>query len=122
MSVTIQGFVGVAVQSYFAYRVWKVSNSLIFPGVAWLGSAVRLAMSVTVTVFTWQTQNVVVFSHKYGWTVVLSLSVSAAVDVLNAMALTWYLSARKSDFKQYVFISFGKFTAEVDIVGAEHPA
>ena len=103
VSVTFQALVGVSVQSFFAYRVWKVSKSLLFPSLAWLGSAIRFGVAVSITCLLLKSGNIATYSNDDGWTVVVSLTVSLAVDFLNSAALTWYLSARKSDFQQYVF-------------------
>ena len=105
ISVTVQGAVGTIVQCFFAYRVWKLSRSIIWPTLAWIGSATRLALAITISVLNLQTHNIVVFSKKDNWVVVSSLAMSLSVDFLNVASLTWYLSGRKSDFVQCVFSS-----------------
>ena len=103
ISMGIQGVIGAAVQSFFAYRVYKVSSSLLWPPLAWLGSAARMSLAMTLGILALKEGSIVKFSDKYGWAVVVSLSVSLAVDVLNVAALTYYLSGRKSEFQQCVF-------------------
>ena len=104
MCVTIAGIVGAIVQSFFAYRVWKVSKSLLWLSLAWTGAAVRVAFSILMSSEAIQGRSIAVFVTRCGWQMITSLSVSLGVDILNVATLTWYLSKLKSGLRRYSLV------------------
>ena len=101
-SVAIQGLVGGIVQSFFAYRVWRVSNLLIWSAIAWIGAATRIALTTAIAYWAKSRKSIIVFSDDFGWAILLSLAISLAVDILNVVALSWYLTGRRTGLETFV--------------------
>ena len=100
--ITLQGLVGAVVQSFFAFRVWRVSRTLLWSSLAWAGALSRVAFNLSMSYRASKAQSIIVFSDKYGWEVTTSLTIALAVDILNVAALTWYLSGMRTGFHRYV--------------------
>ena len=103
--IAIQAVIGAIVQSFFAYRIWKVSNALILPSLAWAGAVVRIGINICLSVLLSRAGNVIVFSDNYNGVVIASFAVPLATDILNLSALIWYLTQIKSQNQKYVSVS-----------------
>ncbi|OCH89344.1 hypothetical protein OBBRIDRAFT_794379 [Obba rivulosa] len=100
-SVVIHDFVGAAVQSFYAYRVYALSHNIIFSIIQWLGSLLRIALILTLLAFAVQSPSLedLVSAHK-GVTIAI-VTTSAAVDVLNTTMLCYNLTTyRRNGTKQ----------------------
>lgn len=67
----------------------------MFPIIAWIGSVIRSVMALVVTAFIIRTGSLNKFSEIYGWEMDFVLSFSAAVDILNTVALSWTLVTKR---------------------------
>ena len=97
-----QGLVGAAVQSLFAYRVFRVSHWFIIPILVWLGSFARVTFCGVVTVVALKLENVETIVDRYGHILSASLSIAVFMDIVNSASLTWFLIVnRKSGLARY---------------------
>ncbi|KZV84728.1 hypothetical protein EXIGLDRAFT_278918 [Exidia glandulosa HHB12029] len=96
LSVVFSGFIGASVQSFYAYRINRLAGHPWFSIPAYIGSAVRAALSVAIAVFGKQAKTLIVFTVMYPWAIHGVLGASVAVDLFNTI-LTCILLARQRD-------------------------
>ena len=99
----VQSLVGAIVQSFNACRFWRLTKKIIWPSLAWSGSAVRVIFNVFTAYFIAHTNNFIIFSQEYTWVIVVPMALALSVDILNLATLTWYLSRMQSELDQWVF-------------------
>jgi len=90
-SVPIANFVMVLVQSFFAYRIYCLSQRWLITIVSWIGSAVRLGSAIGIAVVSHRVVIIPTIVEEYRWLVILCYAVGAVIDVLNTLALSYYL-------------------------------
>ncbi|EJD40257.1 hypothetical protein AURDEDRAFT_153602 [Auricularia subglabra TFB-10046 SS5] len=89
---------GASVQSFYAYRVYRLCSRPIFAIVAWLGNVARLSLTLASVVFALRTpQAVGEFMLLHGWYLRGSFIASAAVDVWNTTTLCAILARHRRD-------------------------
>ena len=98
-SIIFHGLIGAVVQSFFAYRIFKVSNLLIWPTIAWLGAIARVILNVYLSYGAFTTVKITTYSSTYAAELNADLILGAALDVLVATVLTWYLSRMRTEFQ-----------------------
>ncbi|KAK7459666.1 hypothetical protein VKT23_009647 [Stygiomarasmius scandens] len=94
-SVPVANLVVFIVQLFFAYRVYKVSTKRIYPIICIPASMFRLAMGFAIAVtMTMESLSMSEYVIKFKWLMVVALSVGAAVDISNTVALYVCLQMR----------------------------
>ena len=102
MFTIFQGLVGAAVQSYFAYRVFKVSKWWITPMFVWFGSLARVAICIVVATMDLRFGDLAAVVDRIGSVISTSFSISVAMDIINTVSLTWFLvTNRNSGLARY---------------------
>ncbi|KAJ7133366.1 hypothetical protein C8R44DRAFT_772272, partial [Mycena epipterygia] len=97
----IGGLVSSCVQSFFAYRIYVLSNSLWIPCICWTLSLFRVVPSNVVVFAFGIREPIAEFIHKWNWLFITVWTVSVANDLLIAGTLVFLLyrervHARKS--------------------------
>ena len=69
-----QGLVGAAVQAFFSYRTWIVSNTIWFAIPGWFAELIRAGVSIAITVITIQIGELDEFKAQYKWLVIFTVS------------------------------------------------
>ncbi|KAH7101410.1 hypothetical protein BKA62DRAFT_703734 [Auriculariales sp. MPI-PUGE-AT-0066] len=110
ISVVLSGFMGASVQSYYAWRLYRLSRKPCISVVSWTGSLARAALSIAVAVLSRQAQTLYTYTTKYKWTILGVLGVSVGVDVFNAVSICVFL-ARHRDGQSRTATMISKLTA-----------
>lgn len=94
---SLSGLIGSIVQSFFAYRLYKLSSRLTIAIICWALSVVRLGTVLCISVTTCQASSVHEYVDHWKWLVIFSLSISAFVDLMIAGSLSYCLWSRRED-------------------------
>ncbi|KAH8813453.1 hypothetical protein DL96DRAFT_520357 [Flagelloscypha sp. PMI_526] len=99
VNLIFAGIISVTTQSFFAYRLWKLSRSLIIPLLCWtlmiaLVSLV-LAMDVLSLIVSQSERTVLFFTQTHRSLIVSTLVLSVTVDVVITTSLISYLWLRR---------------------------
>ncbi|KAG6848259.1 hypothetical protein H0H93_001811, partial [Arthromyces matolae] len=94
-AVGLSGIIGPAVQAFFANRIRILSGKWIVPCICWGLSFLRFMSVMAIVGAAVRTRSVVGFRSQWMWLLVTSLAISAAVDVIIAAALCYYLWRRR---------------------------
>lgn len=77
---------------FFAYRVKVMSgDTLLISSICWLLSSTIFALMVVTSVMAFQTPSLAVFREQWNWLVITMLFIGAAVEVILALSLCYYL-------------------------------
>jgi len=98
---SISGVIGSTVQSYFAYRLRKLSGRLFISLTCWTLSLARVGALFFISVSSCQAETVQQFEDQWAWLVIVTLSVSAFVDIMIAGALSYCLWVRRKHVFKY---------------------
>lgn len=82
-------------QAWFAYRVLRFSGQFYIPVICWFLSFLRCVATFTVAIAAIQAPSIVDFIHKWKWLLIFILTVGAAVDIIIAASLCFYLGRYK---------------------------
>ena len=100
-SILFHGLIGAIVQSFFAYRILKVSRQILpWPALVWVGAATRVVLNSYLAYGAFITALIATFSSQYAGELTADLSLGLAVDILTAAVLTWYLARMRSEVQQ----------------------
>jgi len=91
LSFWIIGIISVAVECFYAWRILNLSKRMIIPMISWIGSLVHLAANTTIFVLSLKSKTIARYEASYDWTITLSLTVETIIDVVNTIALSYYL-------------------------------
>ncbi|KAF5375369.1 hypothetical protein D9615_007925 [Tricholomella constricta] len=94
---SLSGLIGSIVQSFFAYRLRKLSGRSGIAIVCWTLSIVRFGSVVCISVTTCRATSVHDYVNRWKWLVVFALTISAIVDFLIAGSLSYCLWTRRKD-------------------------
>ncbi|KAF8879711.1 hypothetical protein BD779DRAFT_1627947 [Infundibulicybe gibba] len=94
-TVVLETLITAIVQSFFAYRIRALSGNMYICGVCWIFCFLRslggIALAVESFLDVPREPNYFVLQDTFGWLITAALSVGAAVDVLIAVSLCYYL-------------------------------
>jgi len=96
VSILFSAFIGPLVQAWFAYRVLKLSGTLFIPILCWFLSSLRCGATVTVGIEALLATSVLQFERDYKWLLTSILAVGAAVDVIIAASLCYFLRQHRA--------------------------
>ncbi|KII83839.1 hypothetical protein PLICRDRAFT_702397 [Plicaturopsis crispa FD-325 SS-3] len=88
VSILVSAVLGPLVQSFFAYRIRKISGSPYIPVLCWCLCAARLPVCILAAVEGFRTTNALVYISQWRPLFIGLLSVSAFNDVTIAVTLT----------------------------------
>ncbi|KAH0582191.1 hypothetical protein H2248_011838 [Termitomyces sp. 'cryptogamus'] len=94
-AVGLFGIIGPAVQAFFANCIRILSSKWLPPCICWFLSFLRFVSVMAIVVASCKTRSIAAFRKQWLWLLVASLAISAAVDVLIAAALCYYLWHRR---------------------------
>ncbi|KAG6872891.1 hypothetical protein C0995_005596 [Termitomyces sp. Mi166 len=82
-------------QSYFSYRIYRVGEKLCLPILCWFLSLLRLGAGLALAIESYfnvpHAQNAILVTRSFGWLITLVATIGAAVDVLIAASLCYYI-------------------------------
>ncbi|KAH9943611.1 hypothetical protein B0H21DRAFT_488388 [Amylocystis lapponica] len=90
----VGGLVSAIIQAFFSWRIYVISGHYPVSIISWAGSTFRVAITLTVCILGFKAKTISNYEARWGWTIILSFSVSMAVDLLNASALCYFLWRR----------------------------
>ncbi|KAJ7470747.1 hypothetical protein FB451DRAFT_1472262, partial [Mycena latifolia] len=97
ISVAFSGIIGASVQAFFAFRIYRLSQSLYIPGVSWLLSCSRVLLSITVAVYGSE-RNVLAttFKRQRAW-MFYTLWLGATVNdsIIAGTLVYWFYRSRR---------------------------
>ncbi|KZW01416.1 hypothetical protein EXIGLDRAFT_760908 [Exidia glandulosa HHB12029] len=91
------GLMGATVQSYYAYRLYRLSGKLWLAILPWAGSAARLGLAAGGVAVTPRAPQIVEFMTRYGWCMRGVFGASVGVDVMNTTALCFILARSRGE-------------------------
>ena len=83
-------------QAWFAYRVLRLSGQLFIPILCWFLSFLRCGATVAVGVEALLSTSILQFEIDFKWLLTSILAVGAAVDVIIAASLCYYLRQHRA--------------------------
>ncbi|KAG6843697.1 hypothetical protein H0H87_001527 [Tephrocybe sp. NHM501043] len=93
--VVLENMITCMVQSYFAYRIYRLSKSVYIPIICWILSLLRLGGGLALAAISYLNvplmDNAIIVTESFGWLITLAVTVGAAVDVLIAGSLCYYI-------------------------------
>jgi hypothetical protein len=89
-----------AVQSFFSFRIYALSNQLFIPCVTWALSLVRLVLSTVAFISGLQMVEIASYEAQWGWLAITLWSISAANDLTIAATLVYILARRRKNIHQ----------------------
>ncbi|KAF8075721.1 hypothetical protein FPV67DRAFT_1444558 [Lyophyllum atratum] len=93
--VVLETLITALVQTYFGYRIYRLSGTLRISIVCWMLTLLRLGEGLALAAESYlnveKQTNVFVLTNNYGWLITLAVSVGAFVDVLIALSLCFYI-------------------------------
>ncbi|KAJ8586654.1 hypothetical protein M405DRAFT_935241 [Rhizopogon salebrosus TDB-379] len=87
---------GGIVESYFSFRLWKLSKRLLLPLFSLALCLVAQCLSLVIAVFAFSMTSVAEFSVNQNTLITVSLTSQAVYDLITAMGLVWYLMKQRS--------------------------
>ncbi|GLB44551.1 hypothetical protein LshimejAT787_1701780 [Lyophyllum shimeji] len=94
----LSGLIGAIVQSFFAWRLYRLSGWIKIAIICWTLSVVRLGSLLAISVMTCRAASLHEFQEHWVWLVFFALSVSAFLDFMIAGSMSYCLWSRRGDF------------------------
>ncbi|KDR69189.1 hypothetical protein GALMADRAFT_230723 [Galerina marginata CBS 339.88] len=96
-TILIGAFIGPSVQIFFADRVRVLSQGrLIIPIFCWTAAIVLVAIEIFISFQAFRCSNVSSFEIEWRWWIIASLGLSAAIDIVEAVSICFYLGRLRS--------------------------
>ncbi|TFK98709.1 hypothetical protein BDV98DRAFT_202807 [Pterulicium gracile] len=96
ISILFSGFIGPMTQAFFANRIRLISHQLIVPVICWVLSFLRFVGSVLAASQAVQMSNIEVYQREWKWLLTTILAVGAAVDIIIACTLSYFLMRQRA--------------------------
>ena len=85
------------VETYFAYRIWRLTSNRIIAGIAVILNTVVLAVGIVLATNSLTMESISEFRVRMSWVIQTSIAVSLAVDVyITAMIISWLARTRRT--------------------------
>ncbi|KII83838.1 hypothetical protein PLICRDRAFT_443300 [Plicaturopsis crispa FD-325 SS-3] len=91
MSVVFTGIVAALVQSFFARRIWVLSQKIYITSICWFLCILRLVLSVLVAKGAFEMVDWTQYMEDWGGAIIALLVLSACIDFLVFGSLCYYL-------------------------------
>ncbi|KAJ6592339.1 hypothetical protein B0H19DRAFT_858740, partial [Mycena capillaripes] len=85
------------VQGFFSLRIYRLSHKLAIPMIIWVGTLVRLAVSIMAFVLAVETTSIIAYVTQWQWAPNLFWSVSTANDVMITATLAILLHHQRAN-------------------------
>ncbi|KAJ7167124.1 hypothetical protein C8R46DRAFT_270558 [Mycena filopes] len=95
LSVVCVGAIGPIVQSFYAYRILKISGRRFIPILCWILLLLRFVNVLAISITSFMVPDIIAYKGRFGWLLICSLSSSAAEDVLVTATTCYYLRAER---------------------------
>ncbi|KAF8194394.1 hypothetical protein K438DRAFT_818898 [Mycena galopus ATCC 62051] len=100
-SVLLSGIIGGSVQSFFAFRIYRLSKKLLVPIVSWAMSALRMVMAAILTGALLHETSMTRYEMHWQWAISAGWSVSTVNDLMITGTLVAILiGERKNTYKR----------------------
>ena len=101
LSISILLFMAPMVQSFFAYRIRRFSDSYYVATFCWALSLLRIVGAIWLFTVLRKSPSTEYFYKYYSWLVTMVYATGALVDVVIAVSMCWYLARmRKLSVKE----------------------
>ncbi|KAG2042141.1 hypothetical protein BDR03DRAFT_944648 [Suillus americanus] len=97
-TILLTGITGALVESYFAFRLWKVSKKLLLPFLSLVLCIIAQVVSLVITVQTFKTTNIAVFAIDQNTSITLALTSRVLCDLILTLSMAWYLKKQRSEY------------------------
>lgn len=94
-SLLPSSWVGIIAQIFFAGRVYMFSRSMLIPIMSWFLCWVRFSFNLASTILGFRAASLEGFMSQYDWMFTVILTMSAVIDLMLAIALSYSLSQHK---------------------------
>ncbi|KAJ7174876.1 hypothetical protein C8R46DRAFT_1081953 [Mycena filopes] len=95
LSLAFVGAIGPMVQSFYAYRILKISGRRFIPILIWTLLLLRFINVLAISVTSFMVPDIIAYKARFGWLLICSLSSAAAEDVLITATTCYYLRAER---------------------------
>ncbi|KAJ7496706.1 hypothetical protein FB451DRAFT_200683 [Mycena latifolia] len=95
--ITFSGLVGPSVQSFFAFRIYRLSESWWLPCLCWGLSFTRIVGATAASVEGIKMVTLEQFEAQWGWLIATVWGIGAANDLIIAGALAYLFSRQRSE-------------------------
>ncbi|KAJ7496716.1 hypothetical protein FB451DRAFT_1549774 [Mycena latifolia] len=95
--ITFSGLVGPSVQSFFAFRIYRLSESWWIPCVCWGLSFTRVVGAIAASVEGIKMVTLEQFETQWGWLAATIWGIGAVNDLIIAGALAYLFSRQRSE-------------------------
>ncbi|KAJ7125285.1 hypothetical protein C8R44DRAFT_542665, partial [Mycena epipterygia] len=96
VGITFSGLVAPCVQSFFSYRIYRLSNSWYIPCLCWFMSFIRLVATTVASVEGIRMVTLVDYQQQWGWLLTTIWALGAAIDVGIAGTLVYLFYKQRS--------------------------
>ncbi|KAJ3804622.1 hypothetical protein F5876DRAFT_70477 [Lentinula aff. lateritia] len=96
-SILFSGFIAPLAQTYFAFRIWKLSKSPFIPCLCITLASLRLLGSVVAAVQAFKMTTIIEYELQWKWLLTCILAVGASVDVIIALTLVFNLKNQREN-------------------------
>ncbi|KAJ3858910.1 hypothetical protein EV359DRAFT_68620 [Lentinula novae-zelandiae] len=96
-SILFSGFIAPLAQTYFAFRIWKLSKSPFIPCLCIALAFLRLLGSVVAAVQAFKMTTIIEYELQWKWLLTCILAVGASVDVIIALTLVFNLKNQREN-------------------------
>lgn len=94
------GITGALVESYFAFRLWKLSKRYFLPLLSLVLCVIAQVVSLVITVQAFKTSSIAVFEIDQNTSITLALTSRVLCDLILTMSMAWYLKKQKSEYSR----------------------
>ncbi|KAF7331717.1 hypothetical protein MKEN_00051500 [Mycena kentingensis (nom. inval.)] len=95
IGVVIGSIIDHGVQAFFVVRIYRVTGALFLSIFLWTLVAGLQALSFFIAAKSIQTESIPIVETRYRWEVLLLFFGDAAMDLVNAAVLCWYLKVQR---------------------------
>ncbi|KAG2115907.1 uncharacterized protein F5147DRAFT_675158 [Suillus discolor] len=97
-TILFTGITGALVESYFAFRLWKVSKKLLLPILSLVLCIIAQVVSIVITVQAFKTTSIAVFEVDQNTPITLALTSRVLCDLILTLSTAWYLKNQRSGY------------------------
>ncbi|KAJ7067909.1 hypothetical protein C8F01DRAFT_1364346 [Mycena amicta] len=94
-AVVLGSIIDHGVQCFFVVRIFRVTGALYLSLFLWIMVALLLTLSLVVAVEAIRTDSIPIMESKYHWPLLLLFYGDAAMDLVNAAVLCFYLAVQR---------------------------
>ncbi|KAG1755402.1 hypothetical protein EDB19DRAFT_402838 [Suillus lakei] len=99
-TILFTGITGALVESYFAFRLWKLSRKLLLPLLSLVLCVIAQVVSLVITVRAFNTTSIAAFETDQNTSITLALTSRVLCDTILTLSMAWYLRKQRSVFSR----------------------